>query len=119
MDELNLLQNDKIVSLSAQVGEEAMPALLDIFKQELQQYIGQIDCADLSEQSRETIARICHAIKGSAPSFGAILLAEKAAEMDSLYKQSHLQEFDTQCAGLVTLLQRTVYKLDQLQAHLL
>ncbi|MEZ9925867.1 Hpt domain-containing protein [Vibrio breoganii] len=118
MDELNLLQSDKITSLRAQVGEEAMPVLLDIFKQELQQYIGQIEGAAASEENREMIARTCHAIKGSAPSFGAALLSEKATEMDAFYKQQQLQDFDNQCDELIALLRRTVFKLDQLQAQL-
>ncbi|GAD81214.1 Hpt domain-containing protein [Vibrio ezurae] len=118
MDEFNLLQNDKIVSLSAQVGEEMMSALLDLFKQELQQYIGQVESIDINSQTREQIARTCHAIKGSAPSFGAILLTEKAAEMDGFYKQQRFSEFDQQCAGLLSILRRTVYKLEQLQQQL-
>ncbi|GAB7219627.1 Hpt domain-containing protein [Vibrio comitans] len=118
MDELNLLQNDKITSLRAQVGEEAMPALLDIFKQELQQYIGQIEGVAVSEESREMIARTCHAIKGSAPSFGATLLAEKATQMDAFYKQQQLHDFDSQCFELISLLRRTVFKLEQLQDQL-
>ncbi|CAM4111435.1 Hpt domain-containing protein [Vibrio neonatus] len=118
MDEFNLLQNDKIVSLSAQVGEEMMPTLLDLFKQELQEYIGQIDGVEITTQSRELIARTCHAIKGSAPSFGAILVTEKATQMDAFYKQQRLAEFDQQCQELVSILRRTVYKLEQLQAQL-
>ncbi|CAM3043615.1 Hpt domain-containing protein [Vibrio rarus] len=114
MDEITLLHKDKIASLGAQVGQEVLPTLLEIFTQELQQYIGQIQQLTFDEQTRETLARICHAIKGSAPSFGANVLAQKASNMDAQYKKQSWEEFDQGADELISILRRTVYELEQL-----
>lgn len=115
MDDLDIIQKDKIMALSDQVGSEILPVILAIFKQELEGYIEQLS-EDSVDENHDRLGRICHAIKGSAPSFGAMLLAEKASQIDALYKQAAWVELDKKRIELIPLIKITLEKLEQLKS---
>jgi two-component system phosphorelay protein LuxU len=117
MGDVKLLEQDKIMALREQVGSGTLPIILNIFKQELEEYIQQLTEAS-STNNHDTFGRICHAIKGSAPSFGALLLAEQASQLDALYKQQALSEFDTKSVELVPLIRATLDKLEKFESQL-
>lgn len=89
--------------LSDEVGEETVSLLLNVFSDELEQYLRQLSDQPSVSQVRE----ISHAIKSSAASFGADELAEMAQECESRMKQgqaewmnNHLPEFKQMVEGM-------------------
>lgn len=103
------LEQSKIEQLKNQVGEATFPVLLGIFLQEMQEYKDELYQADA-----EKIGRICHAIKGSAPSFGAKSLAQLATEMDMLFKAGRRDELQQQVSQLIDNLTNTENSVQQL-----
>ncbi|GAM72103.1 hypothetical protein JCM19236_800 [Vibrio sp. JCM 19236] len=96
------LELTKLEQLKVQVGEAMFPTLLGLFKQELNEYRDQLTGGDA-----EQIGRICHAIKGSAPSFGAKPLTQLATEMDLLFKSGRKEELQQQVPQLLEMLNNT------------
>lgn len=96
------LELAKLEQLKVQVGEAMFPTLLGLFKQELNEYREQLVVSDA-----EQIGRICHAIKGSAPSFGAKPLTHLATEMDLLFKSGRKEELQQQVPQLLEMLNNT------------
>ncbi|WP_261817010.1 Hpt domain-containing protein [Vibrio gallicus] len=105
----NELDHHQLDAVKAQVGVEMFPTLLTIFSQELQEYRTQAINADIDE-----IARICHAIKGSASSFGAMQLSEFATQIDGLFKQNRYQELQQRVPQLIDLISKTELEIRKL-----
>ncbi|MCG7585981.1 Hpt domain-containing protein [Photobacterium sp. OFAV2-7] len=92
-----------IKRLSEEVGQDTVTLLLNVFSDELEQYLRQLSDQPTISQVRE----ISHAIKSSAASFGADELAEMAQECESRVKQGqeqwmndHLSEFTQMVKGM-------------------
>ncbi|GAM65870.1 phosphorelay protein luxU [Vibrio ishigakensis] len=103
------LELTKLEQLKVQVGEAMFPTLLGLFKQELNEYREQLVGGDA-----EQIGRICHAIKGSAPSFGAKPLTQLATEMDLLFKSGRKEELQQQVPQLLEMLSNTEQGVNKL-----
>ncbi len=87
---------ETIKRLAEEVGEETVILLLNVFSDELEQYLRQLS----DQPSVNQVGEISHAIKSSAASFGADDLAEMAQECESRVRQGqddwmvdHLREF--------------------------
>lgn len=92
-----------IKRLAEEVGEDTVTLLLNVFSDELEQYLRQLSDQPSVSQVRE----ISHAIKSSAASFGADELAEMAQECESRMKQGqdqwmndHLPQFRQMVQGM-------------------
>ncbi|PSW03634.1 Hpt domain-containing protein [Photobacterium lipolyticum] len=94
---------ETIKRLAEEVGEETVILLLNVFSDELQQYLRQLS----DQPSVNQVGEISHAIKSSAASFGADSLAEMAQECESRVRQGqnewmvdHLPELTQMVKGM-------------------
>lgn len=94
---------ETIKQLTEEVGEETVLLLLNVFSDELEQYLRQLS----DQPSINQVGEISHAIKSSAASFGADDLAQMAQECESRVKQGqdewmadHLPDFRQMVKGM-------------------
>lgn len=78
------LNSQKIEQLFNEIGQENLPALLDIFLAELSEY--QQTLNDDSDALEQNLGNISHALKSSAASFGADNLCQVAKHIDAKVK---------------------------------
>ena len=78
---------DAITTLKNEVGEENLLMLVGVFSQELTEYGEILD----NSPSLLQIQEICHALKSSAKSFGALQLAALVIECEAQAKEQHTQ----------------------------
>ena len=96
----------KIEELSAEIGSDNVPVLLDIFLGEMDSYIGTLTELQGSEQLLY-LKEISHALKSSAASFGADRLCELAIAIDKKAKANQLQEQGMEMSEMLDLLHIT------------
>ncbi|MFD2177323.1 Hpt domain-containing protein [Veronia pacifica] len=99
------INRETLRRLAAEVGEETVTVLLNVFSDELNRYQSQLS----HEPSVSDVRDISHAIKSSAASFGADDLAEFAQECESRVKlgqdvwvRDHLPELTSMLKGAAT-----------------
>ncbi|GLT17569.1 phosphorelay protein LuxU [Vibrio zhanjiangensis] len=81
---MELLNRHKLDQLSSEIGASNVPILLDIFLNEMTQYIEALN--DDTRDHEAYLKEICHALKSSAASFGAESLCAFAIEIDAKAK---------------------------------
>lgn len=114
---MELLNQNKVDSLGAEIGAENVPILLEIFLGELNQYI-----SNLSEPSSLDVegylTEISHALKSSAASFGAEALCAYSIEVDAKAKSGAKLDLDDVSLQMVSLLTDTKQRYQQLMDEL-
>ncbi|CAH0539166.1 quorum-sensing phosphorelay protein LuxU [Vibrio marisflavi] len=110
---LDVLNQEKINRLAAEVGQENVPVLLEIFLGELDAYISNL-VSNPTGSTSEYLKDISHALKSSAASFGAEALCAIAITIDAKAKagQSIDEKLDTD--EMLDLLQQTYHRYREL-----
>jgi two-component system, phosphorelay protein LuxU len=107
------INQETIKRLAAEVGEETVSILFNVFSDELEQYLRQ-----LSDQPTVIqIGDISHAIKSSAASFGADDLALMAQECESRVKQEQDHWIINQLPEFRKIVEETAYEYKQLAGN--
>lgn len=102
----SVLNQKKIEGLSAEIGSENIPILLDIFIGEMGIYIDNLINIQGVEQ-QVYLKEISHALKSSAASFGAERLCELAISIDKKAKLNQCQDLENEVSAMLALLQIT------------
>ncbi|CAM2855259.1 quorum-sensing phosphorelay protein LuxU [Vibrio mytili] len=103
---MSLLNQQKIDSLSKEIGSENVPVLLDIFLSEMDTYIKNLSSYQGAEQLGY-LKEISHALKSSAASFGADRLCNLAIAIDIKAKTDDLSENSPHIVEMLELLKLT------------
>lgn len=102
----DVLNQQKIEELSAEIGRDNVPVLLDIFLGEMDTYINNLSTLVGTEQL-VYLKEISHALKSSAASFGADRLCELAIAIDKQAKANQLAEQGSEVGEMLDLLHET------------
>ncbi|HDM8054400.1 quorum-sensing phosphorelay protein LuxU [Vibrio harveyi] len=103
---MNVLNQQKIEELSAEIGSDNVPVLLDIFLGEMDTYITRLSDLKGNEQLIY-LKEISHALKSSAASFGADRLCDLAIAIDRKAKSNQLAEQGEDATEMLALLDIT------------
>ncbi|YCO04635.1 quorum-sensing phosphorelay protein LuxU [Vibrio sp. VNB-15] len=103
---MDVLNQQKINELAAEIGSENVPVLLDIFLGEMDVYINNLSQYQGGEQLIY-LKEISHALKSSAASFGADRLCDLAIATDKKAKASELVEGSEELSLMLDLLHVT------------
>ncbi|EKY4194980.1 quorum-sensing phosphorelay protein LuxU [Vibrio harveyi] len=103
---MNVLNQQKIEELSAEIGSDNVPVLLDIFLGEMDTYITRLSALKGNEQLIY-LKEISHALKSSAASFGADRLCDLAIAIDRKAKSNQLAEQGEDATEMLALLDVT------------
>jgi len=95
-----------IDDLAREIGSENVPMLLDIFLNELQEYLDILNRVEGNEL-HQNLREISHALKSSAASFGADALCFSANGIDSKIKQDQLDSLDSDVQIFIQLIGQT------------
>ncbi|GLR02797.1 phosphorelay protein LuxU [Vibrio hyugaensis] len=103
---MDVLNQQKIDELAAEIGLDNVPILLDIFLGEMDVYITNLSQYQGSEQLIY-LKEISHALKSSAASFGADRLCDLAVAIDKKAKSGELVEGGGDITSMLDLLHIT------------
>ncbi|WP_341660605.1 quorum-sensing phosphorelay protein LuxU [Vibrio sp.] len=111
---MELLNKHKLDQLSSEIGASNVPILLDIFINEMNQYLEALQ--DEGRDQEAYLKEICHALKSSAASFGAESLCAFAIEIDAKAKLGELIDVVETQKAMITLLTQTQQRYQALVA---
>ena len=111
---MELLNKHKLDQLSSEIGASNVPILLDIFLNEMVQYIEALKDEDRDQEAY--LKEICHALKSSAASFGAESLCALAIEIDAKAKLGEMIDVEETQGAMITLLTQTQQRYQTLFA---
>lgn len=108
---MDILNQQKIDTLSAEIGRDNVPLLLDIFLGEMGTYIENLQSCS-GEAQLDYLTEISHALKSSAASFGADRLCKLAVSIDKKAKNDQLSEGGEDVSRMIDVLRdtRDVYR---------
>ncbi|MCL9782611.1 Hpt domain-containing protein [Vibrio sp. S4M6] len=110
---LEVLNQKKIDRLAAEVGEENVPVLLEIFLGELDGYISHL-ASNSTGDIVEYLKEISHALKSSAASFGADALCNIAITIDAKAKAGQPINEKQDTDDMLDWLQQTYQRYSEL-----
>ena len=103
--------NESVFSqLLVDVGEDMLPALVDVFNEETAERI-----ADLQELmvnfDNDKVAQSCHSIKSSAGTYGALQVQQHAEELEIMAKSNNTDEVQVKLPLLIKSLEDAISSL--------
>jgi len=110
---LEVLNQEKIDRLAAEVGKENVPVLLEIFLGELDAYISNL-VSNPTGSTSQYLKEISHALKSSAASFGAEALCANAIAIDAKVKAGQAVDEKRDTDEMLELLQQTYHRYREL-----
>lgn len=107
----NTVINETVFSqLLVDVGEEMLPALVEVFNEETTERIA--DLQDLMVNvDHDKVAQSCHSIKSSAGTYGALIVQQHAEELEIMAKSNSTVEVQTKLPLLISSLQDAINAL--------
>lgn len=96
--------------LLVDVGEEMLPALVEVFNEETAERITDLK-ALLLDVDNDKVAQSCHSIKSSAGTYGALLVQQHAEELEIMAKSNRTDEVQVKLPLLITSLEDAVNAL--------
>lgn len=102
---MELLNKHKLDQLASEIGASNVPILLDIFLNEMTQYIDALNDDDRDQEAY--LKEISHALKSSAASFGAESLCAFAIEIDAKSKLDEVLDVTEEQEKMIALLYET------------
>lgn len=107
----NTVINETVFTqLLVDVGEEMLPALVDVFNEETTERIADLR-ALMTSVDNDKVAQSCHSIKSSAGTYGALIVQQHAEELEIMAKSNSTAEVQVKLPLLIKSLEDAISAL--------
>ncbi|PKH06552.1 Hpt domain-containing protein [Moritella sp. Urea-trap-13] len=107
----NTVINETVFTqLLVDVGEDMLPALVDVFKEETTERIADLR-ALMASVDNDKVAQSCHSIKSSAGTYGALIVQQHAEELEVMAKSNSTAEVQVKLPLLIKSLEDAISAL--------
>jgi HPt (histidine-containing phosphotransfer) domain-containing protein len=107
----NTVINETVFTqLLVDVGEEMLPALVDVFNEETTERIADLR-ALMTSVDNDKVAQSCHSIKSSAGTYGALIVQQHAEELEVMAKSNSTAEVQVKLPLLIKSLEDAISAL--------
>lgn len=96
--------------LLVDVGDEMLPALVEVFNEETTERISDLQ-ALMANLDNDKVAQNCHSIKSSAGTYGALIVQQHAEELELMAKSNNTAEVQVKLPLLIKSLEDAITAL--------